>query len=148
MLFGHFVHLFHYLIHSHLLICRYDLGRSHPPSRTDLPPVLLVQLLCHPFWRSAPCCAQSAVFPCRIPAKVTAVSCISQSESVLIGHAPHFSLPPKGPPPMRFDKLCIIQAPFSPHLPHSVQGAAFEDALPAIPPWGTFVHLMDVAGLV
>ena len=102
MPFGHFVHLFHYLIHSHLVICRYDLGHLHPPSRSDLPPVLSVQLLCHPFPKSARC------------------PCVSQFESVITGHAPHFSLFLNGRPPMRFDKLCVIQALISPHLAHSV----------------------------
>ena len=102
MPFGHFVHLFHYLKHSHLVICRYDLGHLHPPSRSDLPPVLSVQLLCHPFPKSARC------------------PCISQFESVITGHAPHFSLFLNGPPPMRLDKLCVIEALISPHLAHSV----------------------------
>ena len=66
MLFGHFVHLFHHLIHSHLLICRSDLGHLHPSRRTDLPPESSVQLLRHTYGKFSPCCAQSAVLPCRI----------------------------------------------------------------------------------
>ena len=90
MLFGHFVHLFHCLIHSHLLICRSDLGHLHPPSSTDLPGQRCVFNRVH-FSGTGDTEVGPSPMLCteRYPslshsATVMAVSCISQLESVMI----------------------------------------------------------------
>ena len=114
MLFGHFVLLSHFLIHSHCLTCRYDLGASTKQNRsascivgpTSVPPV--PEKCPSLYTERCPSLSYSA--------KVMAVSRGSQLEPVIIGHAPHCSLFLNGPPPMRSDKHCVIQALLSPHF--------------------------------
>ena len=140
MLFGHFVHLFHYLIHSHLLICRSDLGHLHPPSSTDLPGQRCVFNIVH-FSGTGGTEVGPSPMLCteRYPslshsATVMAVSCISQLESVMIGHqlASLQSVLQWTATDALRQTLCHLGSTISANTPFQ----AFEDRLPVIPSHG------------
>ena len=144
MLFGHFVHLFHNLIHSHLLICRSDLGDLHRTSSTDLLGQRCVFNMVHfsgtggtEVGPSAMLCTERCLSLSH-SAQLMAVSYGSQLESVIVGqHTSLQSVPQRTATNAIRQTLCHPASTITAHTPISarvVPFQAFENAFPAIPP--------------